>query len=412
MTTDREIALAHIAPAMEVPFTLAEYRERHRRLRAAMAARGIDTLFVSAPENLYYLSGFQAEWYQACGPKSWQPASGIAVHVDADDWIHFEREHETALVKYATASRDVRIPGHEDRWGLMAFIVREMKARGWLKGTVGLEMASYRPDRATSEAFQKLLEGEGATVVDGSWILEELRRIKSPQERAYTRIAARIGDIGMQAATEALTLGASELDVYGEIARAMARAGGETPGITVPVNSGPKSTASHGLASRKRIMPGEVVHIDLCGVYNRYHSNLSRTLSLGEPSAAVLDRVARSADSFDHLASLIRPGIAMAEVVGEMARWYRDAGLWDEQRWIGGYELGIGFPPDWVGPSYWDVNVDLGERCFDAGMVGNWESQFFLPEGAGASVLIDTMLFDEDAACLLHRVPRGVLVCG
>jgi Xaa-Pro dipeptidase len=412
MTTDREIALAHIAPAMEVAFPLEEYRARLARVRAAMAARGIATLFVSAPENIFYLSGMQAEWYQTNGPRSWQPASGIAVHVDADDYIHFEREHETALVKYSTVSRDVRIPGHAQRWGLMGFIVQELKGEGWLAGKVGLEMSAYRPDRATSEEFQALLEVEGARVVDAGGLIEEVRRIKSPLERAYTRTAARIGDIGMKAAIEALPPGVTELDVYGEIVAAMAHAGGENPGITMPVNSGAKSTASHGLASRKKILPGEVVHIDLCGVFHRYHSNLSRTLCLGEPSRTVIERVALSAGSFDVLSGILRPGIAMAEVFAEMTRYYKDQGIWDEQRWIGGYELGIAFPPDWVGPTYLDVNSDLGDRCFEAGMVGNYESQFFLPEGAGASVLIDTMLFDEHRAELLHRVPREILICG
>ena len=409
-STLKQEVLEWATPGMEVPFTRAEYRQRLQRIRTAMSQAGVDLLYLSAPESLHYVSGFQAEWYQASGPIGWAPESGIAVHVDHDNYIHFEREHEKVLVRYSTISSDVRIPGVDEKWGLLGFIVRELKAEGWLGGTVGLEMFAYRPSRGDSERFQSALQAEGCEVKDATSIIQQARRIKSPQELSFTRTAARIGDIGMQTAAEVMRAGMMELEVYGEVVRAMARAGGENPGIPVPVNSGAKSAASHGLASRKVIMSGDIVHIDLCGVYNRYHSNLSRSLFVGEPSKELTAMVAASARSFEVLAACLRPGVLINDVMKEMRRYYEDCGLWPHQRWIGGYELGVAFPPDWVGPSFWDIHTDHGERCFDAGMVGNFESQFFMPRGAGASVLIDTMLFDESAAELLHGVKRELIV--
>ena len=343
-------------------------------------------------------------------PIGWAPESGIAIHVDHDDFIHFEREHEKVLVRYTSISRDVRIPGENEKWSLMEFIVRELKREGWLGGKTGLEMFAYRPSRGDSERFQRALESQGCQVEDATRIVQEIRRIKSPQELSYTRTAARIGDIGMRAAADVIRAGMMELEVYGEIIAAMARAGGKNPGITVPVNSGAKSAASHGLASRKIIMPGEIVHIDLCGVYNRYHSNLSRSLFVGDPPEDLVKMVAASAHSYEVLATGLQPGVLINDVMKEMKRYYQDCGLWPHQRWIGGYELGVALPPDWVGPSFWDIATDHGSRCFDAGMVGNFESQFFMPRAAGASVLIDTMLFDDDNAHLLHKVERELIV--
>ena len=406
----KQQVLEWASPGTELPFTVAEYRSRLDRIRSVMAQAGVDLLYLSSPESLHYVSGFQAEWYQASGPIGWAPESGIAVHVDHDNFIHFEREHEKVLVRYTSVSRDVRIPGENEKWGLMDFIVRELKSEGWLGGTVGLEMFAYRPSRGDSERFQKALEAEGCRVEDATSMVQELRRIKSPQELSYTRRAARIGDIGMMAAIEVLRPGMMELEVYGEIIAAMARAGGENPAITVPVNSGAKSAASHGLASRKTIMPGEIVHIDLCGVYNRYHSNLSRSLFVGEPPADLAEMVAASAGAYEVLGECLRPGVRINDVMAQMKRHYHDCGLWPHQRWIGGYELGVALPPDWVGPSFWDIDTDHGDRCFDAGMVGNFESQFFMPRAAGASVLIDTMLFDDESAELLHRVQRDLIV--
>ena len=398
------------SPGMEVPFTRAEYRTRLNRIRTAMEQAGIQLLYLSSPESLHYVSGFQAEWYQASGPIGWAAQSGIAIHVDQDEFIHFEREHEKVLVRYSAASRDVRIPREEEKWELLDFIVRELHREGWLGGKVGLEMFAYRPSRGDSERFQKALENHDCTVVDATSLVQEVRRIKSPQERSFTRTAARIGDHGMRAAASVMRAGIMELEVYGEIIRAMASVGGENPGITIPVNSGMKSAASHGLASRKIIMPGEVVHIDLCGVYNRYHSNLSRSFYVGEPPARLVEMVAASAGSYEVLQGLLKPGVPINDVMKEMRGYYEDCGLWPHQRWIGGYELGVALPPDWVGPSFWDIDTDHGQRCFDAGMVGNFESQFFLPCMAGASVLIDTMLFDDDHGELLHQFNRELIV--
>ena len=70
--------------------------------------------------------------------------------------------------------------------------------------------------------------------------------------------AARFTDIGLDAARNAIRPGVTELEVWGEIMGAMGRAGGENPAITLPVLSGPKANTGHSLASRKKIMAGEV----------------------------------------------------------------------------------------------------------------------------------------------------------
>src|SRR5687767_2980996 len=69
--SDKEKVLAFCTPESEVAFSLAEYRERLERIKTRMAQAGIDTLFVSSPENMYYVSGFRANWYSAQGPRFW-----------------------------------------------------------------------------------------------------------------------------------------------------------------------------------------------------------------------------------------------------------------------------------------------------------------------------------------------------
>ena len=274
-------------PEPDIPFSLEEYEVRLARIREAMERERIDLLYLSSPESMYYVSGYQAEWYQAQGPKEWPPWGGVAVHVDHDRFILFDQAEETILTRYTTVSTDTRtFASFSDMYqGIVAYL----KAEGWLGGRVGLEMWSYRPNRAVSERFQALLEAESCEVVDGSDVVREVRAIKSPAELEYLETAARIADIGMQAAIDHTRPGVSELDVYAEIVYAMTKAGGENPAIPVLVLTGTRS-CSHMLASRRKIKPGEIVVFDICGVYNRYHGNVARTLSMGQPSPAVAEQ--------------------------------------------------------------------------------------------------------------------------
>ena len=154
--THKERTLRFLRPAAETVFTLDEYRRRLERVRAAMAAGNIDTLYLTSPEAVCYLSGYRAEWYQAQGPTAWLPVTGIAVHADADDFIHIEVQNEEILAGFTTVSRDLRIFGGDAQPSedVIGFIVETLDGEGWLGGRVGLEMHSYRPNRAVSERLQ------------------------------------------------------------------------------------------------------------------------------------------------------------------------------------------------------------------------------------------------------------------
>jgi Xaa-Pro aminopeptidase len=43
-----------------LPFRVEEYRTRHERVRADMAACGMDLLYVTSPANLFYLTGYES----------------------------------------------------------------------------------------------------------------------------------------------------------------------------------------------------------------------------------------------------------------------------------------------------------------------------------------------------------------
>lgn len=405
-----EHALRHAWPELEIPFAPGEYRQRLDRVRAGMQAAGLDLLWLTAPESQCYLTGYAAEWYQSESPRDWMPLSGLAVHVDHDEPIFFNSVAEAVLSRYHSAARDLRLFPRPQHQPGIEYIVSELAAAGWLPARVGFELWSHRPNRAVSELMQAAFERAGASVTDGSDIVRAARGVKSPQELAYIEIADRIAHVGLAAAREALRPGVTELEVYGAMVHAMARAGGENPGITQPVLSGSKTFSYHALASRKQIMPGELVIVDVAGVYHRYHADLARTFSMGEPHPAVARFCARQAGVWDVVRDIIRPGMPVRDFNAAVQGYYEEQGIWEQRSWVGGYEFGIAFPPDWVGPFYYDAGSDPGDAVFAAGMVVNHESNFFVPKHAGINFTIDMLMFTDDDARLMGSAPFGLEV--
>ena len=398
-------------PDSEVAFSREEYRRRLDGVRDRMANAGIDLLYVTNPDHICYLSGYQAEWFQAGGPKAWPGTSGIAVHVDHDHYLHFESEDEKLNAEYTTWPDHLMImPEHDISAGFSGWVVGELVAAGWIGATVGMEFYSYRPNPADSAELRTLFEDRGALVVDGTDMVAGARLLKSDVELEVIREAARIGDIGLRAGIDSTRAGVSELDVYAEIVYAMAKAGGENPAITLPVISGKKSACFHALASRKKIEHGDIVNIDVCGVYRRYHSDVCRTISVGEPDPDVADYIGHVMGALSVASGLLRPGLAISDFLDEMKRYYDGHGMLENQWWIGGYELGIAFPPDWVGAYYFDLWKDRTEDTFEPGFVSNFEANFYLPKDAGLSCMIDTMIVEADQAAFIHEVPCQLFV--
>jgi len=399
MGHNRDLVFKACQPEKDLAFTQQEFDDRLRHIRARMDKGGIDVLWLMSPESLYYVSGYKCIWYQAQSPKSWPATSGIAIHRDRDDFILFDTPSEAIMCRYVTCAKDIRIFPMGGRRDGLGFIAEELKADGWLSsGTVGMELHSYRPNPVISRRFHDAFESAGMGVVDGTDILREVRWLKSPAEIACLEKAALITDIGLEAAQKAIRPGATELDVHAEMTYAMGKAGGEHPGITLPVNSGLKANCGHAVAGRRVIRAGDQVNLDISGVYNRYHANAGRSFYVGEPPKDVQAYHALSSGVFDVIDSILRPGLPVAELITKTRAYYDEVGIWSDAAWVGGYELGLAFPPDWVGNFVYEMTDTDSERAFEPGTIVNFESQFFAPRMSGITYYIDTLLFKEDQA--------------
>ena len=82
------------------------------------------------------------------------------------------------------------------------------------------------------------------------------------------------------------------------------------------------------------------------------------------------------------------------------ARFSRDQ-VW----WVGGYALGIAFPPSWVGHTY--IANDAYEKfTWEPGYVTNYENIVFDAEAGITASYMETLMMTETGIEILSRLPR------
>lgn len=405
------------------PFSREEYARRLARVRELMTEDGLDLLYLTSPESICYMTGYRSVWYQAQSPKEWTSISGVAIHVDHEHLIQFDApEDESVLQKTSIADRYLLFRGGDRTTAMVSevqieFLLAELGAAGWRGGTVGVERWSYRPVRPVAEALEAGFRGAGYRVADGTDVIRAARVSKSAPEIACVVEAARIADAGFRAAAAALSPGITELELYGEAIRAMCADGGELPAIVESVQAGMAAyQAGHGAASRRRIQPGEPVFLFLAGSYNRYHANIVRTLWLGEPPTEVVDAYAKTGGVFEVVRRAGASGTPWADFNRTIREYYRSIDAWDSplgqidgrdlnRGFVGGYELGLSMPPDWVGPAVYSIAEESPEGVIPDGFVANFVSSF-----PGATQT-DTVVWEADRVRTLSELePRLIVV--
>jgi Xaa-Pro dipeptidase len=393
-----EAELADARPAFEH----AEYADRLDRHRRAMSEAGVDVALLSRPESMCWLHGYAARWYRHAGPPEWPALATSVVRADRDEVMLFDFGGEEELLAATSVCRDIRIYPGEALDGALAFLVRELTSAGWLDGRVGRERRGVPPDQRTGEAIEAALVAAGAAIEDATDLVDRLPHLKSPAEVERIEAAGRVLDIGLNAAVQAIAPGVTELEVWGEMMLAMAKAGGQPAALHELVASGPVFLP-HAISGRRALRQGEVVYLDPCGVADRYHANAARAVWVGDPPDALAELYRRAAGGFRVFCDQARPGRRVDDVGKAMQAWSEDAGISQLPSSCGGYDLGLAFPPDWVGPWKFDFAEAAPGKVFEAGMVTNLECLF-------GTLLVDTIIYAADGNRVLSTIPRELLV--
>lgn len=320
-------------------FSLAEYRRRYDHVTGAMKKRGIDALLLRVPENICYVSGHETSGtytYQALILSADEPVLVIR-------WIE-----EPNAFEYSWLTRTVTVKDHEQPLDKLAHALAGM---GLADKRIGLELAAFYVTHAEYEATRQALPK--ATLVDASGLVEEFRAIKSEEEIAVMREAARIVETGVKAGIDAVRPGVSENRIAAEVHRAIVEEGGEFMSLPPYVLAGPRTRLSHGTWRGGIVNAGEHVYFEVSGCKHRYSAAIMRSVSLGDPRNPILRPLSEAVNAgLEAGLAKVRAG-AVAEDVDTAVRatiakaGYGDIRFGDHHKHRAAYSIGINFPPDW-----------------------------------------------------------------
>jgi len=426
-------------------FPDVEYEERLKRLRAKMRTQGLDGCLISAPENIYYLTGLEYQGFFAYTllivPLEGQPIlitramerttvrdmlvdirhvvfqDGIDPLPSADnaarDVLSNAKAESggTAGLKPWSMSRGVptRQPGAKpvDETNPAQVTIETLRSAGLGSACLGIEKnSSFLPLAIAEEIVGGLPR---VRWVDASTIVGDCRLIQSELELQCTRKAAEIADAMMMAGIAAAGPGVYKRDVVAAIYQIMFSRGGTYPAFVPLVRSTRTIEHEHRTWDDRRLSRKDMLFLEMGGCYFRYHAPIGRLIYIGRQPARAhrIHLVCREAQEAA-IATMV-PGTMAGDVFRAWKRVVDKAGLRHYTRHHCGYAVGIGFPPSWTGSG-----VPLGLRsdsrmALKPGMVFHVMS-WLIRTGRGDSFLSDTVVVTPEGCEVLTRTSRDLQV--
>jgi Xaa-Pro aminopeptidase len=354
--------------------------DRAARLRGALDGAGCDALLVTNLTNIRYLTGFTGS------------AALLLVAADGLLFVTDGRYRDQAASQLAAAGVDAEVA-----IGRTADEQRELLA-GPASGVtrLGLEAA------AVTWAQQRRYAAEwfaGSELVATEDLVEDLRGVKDAGEVARIEAACAVADAALAAVRHRLGEGATEAEVALELEWQMRKLGAEGPSFETIVASGPNGSMPHHRAGGRPIGEGDLVVIDFGALVDGYHSDMTRTVMVGEPSDTqrrMLDAVAASQAAG---VAAVRPGIPARDVDEACRAVLRGVG-W-EDAFLHGTGHGVGL----------DIHEAPRVSAAAAGSLADGhvvtvEPGVYLPEHGGVRIE-DTVVVTAEGCRTLTLAPKA-----
>jgi len=198
-------------------FPESEHRERLVRARTKLREAGLTGCICIAPENLFYLIGYDSIAYF-----SYQ-ALVFSIEEDSDPTLVI-RNVDLSLVKETSWIEDIRTY-HLHAADVPEIVANIAQEKGLQRGPIGIDLQTYAFPAAYALPLVKALEP--MEVQDVTELLGSLQYIKSEREMTYVREAANYADVGLETARKTLKAGITEIELAAAIEGALRKAGSD-----------------------------------------------------------------------------------------------------------------------------------------------------------------------------------------
>jgi len=234
---------------------------RLQKLRQKLTEKEMDAIFVSQPENRYYLSGFDG-------------SSGFLLITSQNEILATDFRYLEQVKIQAPDYEIFRITSNMADW-----LPR-------LAAELNLSRLGFEAGDITFTTYQQLTGilskvGSQLKLVPTNGLVESLRAIKEPEEVELITRAVQITDNAFKYIDDIIHTGMTEKEVAWEIEKFLRERGSEAMPFDIIVASGPNSALPHAKPSTRTIESGEPIIIDIGARCGGYSSDMTRTICLG-----------------------------------------------------------------------------------------------------------------------------------
>jgi Xaa-Pro dipeptidase len=260
--------------------------------------------------------------------------------------------------------------------------------------------------KASAIAGLELMEQRFVTgsPVSATAEVEELRRIKTPEEIESLRAAADLADRGYQCFADTVKVGISEYELVAEVEGFLKSYGAEDNFMLIA--SGGTEVVGMKPPTDRKLQPGDSVITELTPCVNGYYAQICRTIVLGPPSSGQLESFAIFHEAQQAAQDLIKPGIRASDAARAQNDVFRKYGYGDytgaNYTRVRGHCLGLF--PDETPHILEDVDYVLKEN-----MVVIAHPNTYLPL-AGYMVFGDSMLITASGNQRLNQTERKLFL--
>ena len=379
----------------ETGITEQEYADRRSRLGAQLRERGIDAMFVPPSSDLEYLTGLQRD-IPSFGNTEYAHGwvTGALIAPDREPLYVLPRMYVAFHLWGREIGDVVTVRETDDGRALFGQAISSL---GELK-RVGIGARTW--GEAVLELARALPHVE---LVNGSPIVNELRRVKSERELELMTYAASIADRAMAATEGKVRPGVTMVDLHEEIEHQLRALGSRAPSFPTHIFSyGQHRHDSQDASGLEQIADGEPVMFDFGAVWEGYCSDFGRTVVAGEPHPeyARCHAVMLAAQEAGRAASV--PGALAAEVNAACRGPIEAAGLGEFFRHRMGHGIGVDVHE-------WPFISEEDTTPLEAGMTFTDEPSIFWDDTLGVRIE-DIVVCAEGGGRYLNRHSREPVV--
>jgi Xaa-Pro dipeptidase len=239
-----------------------------------------------------------------------------------------------------------------------------------------------------------------ADQVSATYLIEELRRVKSEEELTLIRKAAELSDQGYQYFAQAAEVGMTEYELVAEVESFLKSNGAEDNFMLIA--SGGVEVVGMKPPTERKLQPGDSVITELTPQVDGYYAQICRALIMGEPSEKQREAFGIFAEARQAAEDLLAPGVNIADVARAQNDVFRKYGYGEytgpKYTRVRGHNLGL--HPDENPYVLEDVNYIVKE-----GMVVIAHPNTYLPL-SGYMVFGDTLLVTANGCESLNTTER------